>query len=168
MKVSKRLTLERKPYVSFMLIFSLVIFWYYLNNHYKLYALTFTYGKEDFISNESRFDIMIFNVDACDQDNFHLGKQIGILKVLNEVHPDIVCFQELALGNYQIIQHQLDSIYGMCYTLSNEDQQYRTMFYSKLKMRTFARHKCVGIIDTIGMNDTEKLYVENKQKKKWI
>lgn len=123
----------------------------HINIYYKFCAI-----NPNLISGECFFRIMTYNVDANDSVSFNLAFQDSLLAEIKKQRPDIICFQELPLGNLKKIKPQLDSIYGACPELDGKDiEVHRSKFYSSLTMRNFKRYHCEGDIDTLDLDSLE-------------
>lgn len=98
---------------------------------------------------------MTFNVAAYDSAKFTFLLQKGLLELINQEQPDIVCFQELSFESLAKIKPQLDSVYGTCNVLKGDNQFWRLKFYSHYPLRNFKRHHCKGSIDTLDFDTLE-------------
>lgn len=127
-----------------------------LNLKYKVFALNKQISYID-----TTFSIMTFNVDALDSASFTKDKQERLLNLIQKEHPDILCMQELTYENLKKIKPQLDSIYGPCYTLKGDDQQWRLRFYSQFPLRNFRKYDVSEKVDTTGFDDDLKKYYSN-------
>lgn len=99
---------------------------------------------------------MTFNIDAYDSTKLTDYFQDGLLRLLEQEKPDILCLQELSFRNFSKIKSQLDSIYGVRNGIETEDEKWRFRFYSNYPMRNFKWFKCSGEIDMGDMSDDEK------------
>lgn len=100
--------------------------------------------------------VMSFNVGANDSASFPVSRQERLMALIKEVHPDIICFQELSHENVNTLKPQLNSIFGPCVELDGKDVEvHRYKFYSSLTMRNFKRYHCEGSIDTLDLDSLE-------------
>lgn len=124
----------------------------FLNHYFKLYAFKPLSDKKHI----EGISIMTFNIAAYDSTSFATSIQQGLLELINQELPDIICFQELSYENLKKIKPQLDSIYGACPELDGKDiEVHRGKFYSNLTMRNFKRYHCEEDIDTLGLDSLE-------------
>ncbi len=110
-------------------------------------------------SSDSTFSVMTFNIDATKQQKNSPQKLKLFRELLEKEKPSILCLQELSLNNKEIIE-MLDSIYGICDSLSYADKKWRFLFYSRYPIRNFQRYKCYSELDTT--NFDSKLLTEYK------
>lgn len=150
---------KHKVFVAILIVTTVLLC--FVNKRYKLIALN---SHPEISSSEKPFSILTFNVAAYDSTLFTTTKQKGLLKLIAQVKPDIVCFQEMSFENLHKIKPQLDSIYGPCEVLKGDNQMWRLRFYSHFPLRNFSRHKCDGDISTVDMTEDERSMVEQSQK----
>lgn len=132
-----------------------------LSCKYKIFAL----NVHSDIRHEKRgVSIMTFNIDGTDSVKFTNNYKNILLKIINQDKPDILCFQELSFYNYDIIKSKLDSIYGECESLNEDDKLWRFRLYSHFRLRNFNRYKCNGDIITNDLSPDEVKEIELKQK----
>lgn len=112
------------------------------NNYFKIYAFN---GIEENTNRDNSFSVLTFNMAAYDSASFIPSKQQGLLELIKQEHPDIVCHQEFSFKSLIKIKPQLDSIYEPCEVLKGDNQMWRLRFYSHLPLRNFSKHKCIGI-----------------------
>lgn len=156
-QVSKRL----KRACAIFIIVTLSIPLYIANCHFGLYAVNIIPERFD---GSNFLSVMTFNVNAYDSTKFTPSLQKGLLKLIEQEQPDILCFQELSFESLTKIKPQLDSIYGPCEVLNGGDNMWRLRFYSHYPIRSFNRHKCVGNIDINDLTDIDTVYISQAQK----
>lgn len=138
------------------IVTSFFILLYYVNNHF----LIFSYNKKPLsVSDGSTFSVMSFNINAYDSAMLTDNLRDGLIHLIEQERPDILCLQELSFKNSARLEPQLDSIYGKCEGLAAEHKKWRFRFYSHFPMRKFNWYKCIGDIDMSDMADKEKYEV---------
>lgn len=128
----------------------------FLNYHYKVIALNSSH--EDY-SEKEIFSILTFNIAAYDTIRFTSSLQTGLLELIDQEKPDIVCFQEMSYEDIQMIKTKLDCIYT-----SNNDMFCKLPFYSHFPQRNLQRYKCTGDFPSYDLTEVEKQEIERKQK----
>lgn len=131
------------------------------NSQKRIYAYNLSTSEE---SDGTDFTIMTYNIAAYDSLTFSKYRQDELLNLVRDERPDILCFQELTFDNLKKIKPQLDSIYGLCEILKDDDQLWRLRLYSGYPLRNFRRYKCEGDIDITGFNNEEVAFVDQLQK----
>lgn len=125
----------------------------FANHHYKILSVNKS-AKVDL--EKKTFSILTFNIAAYDTLKFTTSLRTGLLELIKQEQPDIICFQELSYENLKKIKPRLDSIYGTCPELDGKDiEVHRGKFYSSLTMRNFKRYHCEGDIDTLDFDSLE-------------
>lgn len=98
---------------------------------------------------------MTFNVDAYDTLDFNMEFKEKLIKEVSRQHPDVLFFQELSVKNFNRLESQLDSIYGMSDSVKEDNVFGRHKFYSHFPIRNLIRYQCEGTIDTSDFDSLE-------------
>lgn len=143
----------KKTKIIYLCVISVFVAIVLLNSHYKILAINTSTTVD---SEKKTFSILTFNIAAYDTLKFTTSLRTGLLELIKQEQPDIICFQELSYENLKKIKPRLDSIYGTCLELDGKDiEVHRGKFYSSLTMRNFKRYHCEGDIDTLGLDSLE-------------
>ena len=132
-----------------------------LNTHNKIYAINSPLSQG---TDGADFSVMTFNIAATDTLAFNEWSQRELLKIVDIENPDILCFQELSFVNLKKIQPKLDSIYGHCEVLK-ESEMWRLIFYTRLPLRNYSKHKCFGDLETNDLSEEEVSYFNQSQQR---
>lgn len=146
----------KKTKIIYLCVISVFVAIVLLNNHYKILAVNTSTTVD---SEKKTFSILTFNIAAYDTSRFTTSLQTGLVELINQEHPDIVCFQEMSYEDIQMIRPKLDSIYT-----SSNNLFCNLPFYSHLPQRNIQRYKCVGDVYVDDMTETEKKEIIQMQK----
>ena len=134
-----------------------------MNNRYEIFAVNIPEG-EGIEKAEGSFRVMTWNVNGPVDDEEGTVKK-GVLKEIEKLDPDILCFQELMPQAFKEMKGSLDSIFGYTESMAIKKEPQRYWIYSKKPIRNFRQYKCVTDIDTIGFDSVQLKEIKELKKK---
>lgn len=95
--------------------------------------------------------IMTYNVDAVSAEYFTPTVQDSLISIIERLHPEIFCFQELSIASHLLIHERLEKIFyeGKAKNGSNETRLY---LYSRFPVRNSRRYEAEWNIDSSDKN----------------
>ncbi len=95
--------------------------------------------------------VMTFNTNLS--ADYSEGRCQQLIELVKKENPDILCLQEVSIPAFNRIKEPLDSLFA--YEADNpiRGDRLRYYLYSKYKINSLNRHRCIGDLDTTGFSN---------------